>query len=427
MKKIKTILILTAFTCALNAQSWKTVYDHVKPTYEDVFVIEQDGSTKYTSVQDLSNVYNIVQYGAVGDGSTDNTTAIQDAIDAAAANYGTVYIPHGVFKTGSLTVDYKINIVGDGKYSVLQSNAAEPLLVSYASSYMDGANGRYPHGRMFNFMLDGNEVGTIGIESTRMALFNIDRVIIYDFTDIGFKLIGSLIGEVNHCEFRNCPILIYADSVSNPVSQPNLVNIRNTQLIGASDYAVKWLNGSMLSFENCDFESNGTAADSTTGSIYFTTTDGIVGSNSVDFIGLTVQHCWFEQNVGNGIEIVESDVDVKFNVGIFNSTFFINTQADSKIASIRVTAPNYETRVFSFRNNFSDSQTYRIIGANAHVTNIHSNYRGLVNTGGNFISSIDQYGYLTPPSGADPGDTSTAAGWATIYVGGTEYRIKLYQ
>ena len=48
-------------------------------------------------------IYDIRNYGAIGDGVTLNTKAIQAAIDDAAANGGgTVLLENGVFKTGSI-------------------------------------------------------------------------------------------------------------------------------------------------------------------------------------------------------------------------------------------------------------------------------------------------------------------------------------
>jgi len=52
-----------------------------------------------------TEVYNVKAYGAVGDGETDDTTAIQAAIDAAeAASGGVVYCPTGTYNVTGLTV-----------------------------------------------------------------------------------------------------------------------------------------------------------------------------------------------------------------------------------------------------------------------------------------------------------------------------------
>ena len=48
-------------------------------------------------------MYNIQSYGAVADGVTLNTAAIQAAIDAcAAASGGRVTVPTGTYKTGTI-------------------------------------------------------------------------------------------------------------------------------------------------------------------------------------------------------------------------------------------------------------------------------------------------------------------------------------
>ena len=44
-------------------------------------------------------VFNVKDYGAVGNGVTDDATAIQAAINAAAVAGGIIYIPLGSYKT----------------------------------------------------------------------------------------------------------------------------------------------------------------------------------------------------------------------------------------------------------------------------------------------------------------------------------------
>jgi polygalacturonase len=56
-------------------------------------------------------MFNITNYGAVGDGKTLNSAALQKAIDAAtAAGGGTVLVPAGRFLTGPFTLASRINL-----------------------------------------------------------------------------------------------------------------------------------------------------------------------------------------------------------------------------------------------------------------------------------------------------------------------------
>ncbi len=55
-------------------------------------------------------VYDVVKYGAKGDGSTVNTAAIQHAIDACAGSGGSVYIHDGVYMTGTLELKSKMTL-----------------------------------------------------------------------------------------------------------------------------------------------------------------------------------------------------------------------------------------------------------------------------------------------------------------------------
>lgn len=60
-------------------------------------------------------MFNVLDYGALGDNSTVNTTALQAAIDAAAVNGGIVYFPPGIFRTDTLTLKSKVYLQGAGQ------------------------------------------------------------------------------------------------------------------------------------------------------------------------------------------------------------------------------------------------------------------------------------------------------------------------
>ena len=72
------------------------------------------------------DTFNIVQYGAVADGQTLNTAAIQKAIDACAVQGGTVLIPRGLWLTASLELKSNVNL-----------HVAQGALVQFSSKLSD--------------------------------------------------------------------------------------------------------------------------------------------------------------------------------------------------------------------------------------------------------------------------------------------------
>lgn len=69
--------------------------------------------SKSGAYSDLINVKNPT-YGATGDGTTDDTTALQNAINAAVAAGKPLYIPVGLYKNTGLTVGGNLTIIGAG-------------------------------------------------------------------------------------------------------------------------------------------------------------------------------------------------------------------------------------------------------------------------------------------------------------------------
>src|SRR3990167_3389822 len=61
-------------------------------------------------------IYNVLDFGATGDGVTDDSVAIQAAIDAAGDNYGgIIYLPFGAYGFSTeLIVPERVNVWGQG-------------------------------------------------------------------------------------------------------------------------------------------------------------------------------------------------------------------------------------------------------------------------------------------------------------------------
>jgi hypothetical protein len=85
-------------------------------------------------IQPLARIYDITAspYGATGDAITDDTIAIQAAIDAADADGGIVLVPPGTYKVTTLTVPSNMSFLGAGAgRSIIQTaSTSEVLLVA---------------------------------------------------------------------------------------------------------------------------------------------------------------------------------------------------------------------------------------------------------------------------------------------------------
>lgn len=66
----------------------------------------------------VNSVVNVLDYGAKGDGSTDDTTAIAAAVTSCPSG-GTVYIPGGTYKISNIACKSNMTVKGDGRATIL--------------------------------------------------------------------------------------------------------------------------------------------------------------------------------------------------------------------------------------------------------------------------------------------------------------------
>jgi hypothetical protein len=143
---------------------------------------------------DGRSMLNVIDFGAKGDGVTDDTNAIQNAMDKAALSNGSVFIPEGKFLCSELKVPEGIGIHGlpawsyrKGMGSVLSFKGGAKCLIN-----LTGAYGAY----LYGLCLNGNRIegGAHGIlvekpdYGSQEDTSRIDTCRVENFTGDGIRL-----------------------------------------------------------------------------------------------------------------------------------------------------------------------------------------------------------------------------------------------
>lgn len=132
MKSLKFSLLFTVLI-TLGISSCKEE-KKVNPPEKDVWLAMEAILKEVKEPTFPENDFNIVDYGAVSDGTTDNTAAFKNAIKACAEKGGgKVIVPSGTFLTGPIHLDDNINLHLEEGSEVLFSTNKEDYPIVHTS------------------------------------------------------------------------------------------------------------------------------------------------------------------------------------------------------------------------------------------------------------------------------------------------------
>jgi hypothetical protein len=154
-----------------------------------------------------SEVIDVRKMGAVGDGKTDDTAALQRAIDAAGEKTGAVLVPPGVYMTRELHVRTGVSLTGiPGWNYSFGGGSVLHLLDASSECLLDLTEAR--GATIQGLSLEGGNLGAgihgISTKRTRYGQhedsFRIDTVQVAHFSGSGMNLNKVWAFSVRHCE-----------------------------------------------------------------------------------------------------------------------------------------------------------------------------------------------------------------------------------
>lgn len=176
---------------------------YTQPLIADVFPIidAANTTTKKITYANLFNSFNVKAYGAVGDGVTNDSAAVQLAINAAeTVASGAIYFPYGTYLlNATLNMTHSRTWYGDGWGSILKvknsTNIFAITMTPNVSDYIDGA-------QFLNFKIDCNGANQSsaggGIYGKGAVWCKFDHLWITKPWNNGLQLIDDNLGSYGH-------------------------------------------------------------------------------------------------------------------------------------------------------------------------------------------------------------------------------------
>jgi hypothetical protein len=195
------------------------------------------GAVGKTVHQKLQEIVSVKDFGATGNGTTDDTAFIQAAIDSFPAAGGTLHFPPGTYKvTASINVNKPIHLIGGPAGSNYQPVTAPTVKLLWGSLSggsvvkVGGFGTLISGGGMDGFFIDGNNIADTGLhlKDIQRAYFNGITITGTAVNGLLMQNTGGLSDPTGFCIFDDLRIQLRGGATNNA----NGINVDGTNTSG---------------------------------------------------------------------------------------------------------------------------------------------------------------------------------------------------
>jgi len=245
------------------------------------------------TILEANNTINVKYYGATGDGTTDDTTAINAAIAAITSTYATLYFPSGTYVVSStLTLASSVRVVGDGQ--------ASTTVYLKSSSNCDVFHVTASNVSFENLTINGNLAGNTGnlcgiIYTTTLSNLTLKAVTVLNCAATGVQMTSSSNVLVDGCTMKGSggqqftylfsvvvsSNVTLVNSIFNATASTSSVTVFFESVAASGSVSNILIDNCIISFpQSTPAESDGIVLDSTSGD---PSISDVIMSNNVIF------------------------------------------------------------------------------------------------------------------------------------------------
>ena len=293
---------------------WKGKYQEVSDQFQTKYEgLEEEYATRLTEVSSQLDTIvhiNVKNFGAKGDGVTDDSQAIKNAIDSTT-DFANVFFPKGTYKiSNNIVIDRQnLRMFGEDSASTL---VAESGVTIFEVAKNNGVSNL----KIENLRFWGNEnsVGAISLGGEFVAFCNLHNLEIRNFKTLGG--FGIKLSKTQELNISNCYIADNYDNILYPNVEGNYCT--STSINGKGGYIGRAENiGIRLEKEVCSFVVSDIVIEANK-------QGGLVAIGKGTDV--TIDKVHFEENKGvNTIYVSGTDIG-KGKFSLINSFFYGNSK-----------------------------------------------------------------------------------------------------